>query len=286
MDRDIMNRILLTSHKDLLGMYAYLCSLWRDGENYPLTSQKELCVKFGISQKTVSKYLDQLEKFGAKEYILCKNNQRLSRQNKNQDNGIINQAISNQKSADQKIMEHGDLKDESKEPCECQKLDSEQFYKNFGIDLSKIVSTTSGVLYRGSKNKNKNENKKKKMLKGVIPISSISPDGEQVAWCQIVNTWNNGIESPKVSIMTDKRQKAIENWLKVYTISHFESCVKKVKESDFLSGKNDKGWRATFDWCLTSDNCCKIIEGVYDNRTGYNPQKIIKTIKPKKVIFE
>lgn len=43
----------------------------------------------------------------------------------------------------------------------------------------------------------------------------------------------------------------------------------KAAESDFLNGKNDRGWVATFDWLMKPNNFVKVLEGNYDN-TGEN----------------
>jgi hypothetical protein len=49
--------------------------------------------------------------------------------------------------------------------------------------------------------------------------------------------------------------------------ANFEAAVLKATDSDFCNGKNDRGWRATFDWLVgQSDTVAKIMEGKYDNR--------------------
>lgn len=42
--------------------------------------------------------------------------------------------------------------------------------------------------------------------------------------------------------------------------------VKKINASDFCIGKNDRGWKATFDWLLQPETYLKVNEGKYDNR--------------------
>ena len=46
----------------------------------------------------------------------------------------------------------------------------------------------------------------------------------------------------------------------------WEQFFRKVRCSSFLTGGGDRGWTATFDWILKSENFEKIIEGQYDNR--------------------
>ena len=42
----------------------------------------------------------------------------------------------------------------------------------------------------------------------------------------------------------------------------------KAAESDFLNGKNDRGWVATFDWLMKPNNFIKVLEGNYDNTSA------------------
>ena len=46
-----------------------------------------------------------------------------------------------------------------------------------------------------------------------------------------------------------------------------EKLVRKVSESKFLNGDNDRSWKASFDWLFENDkNWVKVMEGNYDNR--------------------
>ena len=45
-----------------------------------------------------------------------------------------------------------------------------------------------------------------------------------------------------------------------------EFCASLVGKP-FLTGQNDRGWKADFDWCLDPGNIAKVREGKYD-RTG------------------
>ena len=46
-----------------------------------------------------------------------------------------------------------------------------------------------------------------------------------------------------------------------------EKLFRKVNESKFLNGDNDRSWKASFDWLFENDkNWVKVMEGNYDNR--------------------
>lgn len=42
-------------------------------------------------------------------------------------------------------------------------------------------------------------------------------------------------------------------------------AVEKAARSDFLNGRNGRGWLATFDWIFRPENFQKVLEGNYDN---------------------
>ena len=87
----------------------------------------------------------------------------------------------------------------------------------------------------------------------------------------LVEKWNSTLQT-KIRL-TPARQKHITARLKEGEFSkNFELICQKVKNSDFLMGKNpSKGhehWKATFDWIIKNEeNYVKVLEGNYDNKT-------------------
>ena len=67
--------------------------------------------------------------------------------------------------------------------------------------------------------------------------------------------------------VTDKRKKAIASFLKQLTFEDFENACIKANNNPFLTGKNDRGWKADFDFIIKPDNAAKIIEGSYERET-------------------
>ena len=52
------------------------------------------------------------------------------------------------------------------------------------------------------------------------------------------------------------------------------TCLRKINDSAFCNGKNDRGWMASFDWFIENgNNWLKVYEGKYDNRTAIDPNK-------------
>lgn len=70
---------------------------------------------------------------------------------------------------------------------------------------------------------------------------------------------------PQVQKLTDKRKDAIDKFLKDFTKEQFEQICKIANCSDFLTGKNDTGWKADFDFMMRVDKATSVLEGKYNN---------------------
>ena len=78
---------------------------------------------------------------------------------------------------------------------------------------------------------------------------------------------------PAVKSLSDARRKAIKARLNSYTVDDLNEAFMKAEASDFLKGKNDRNWRANFDWILKDANIAKILDGLYDNRQARSQNK-------------
>ena len=75
---------------------------------------------------------------------------------------------------------------------------------------------------------------------------------------------------PQVKILNDTRKKNINKLLKVFTEEQFKEICQVANISDFLTGKNDRGWKADFDFLIRTDKAINILEGKFDNKTKEN----------------
>ena len=94
-----------------------------------------------------------------------------------------------------------------------------------------------------------------------------------IPYKEIVDEYNSICAGlPKVTIISDKRKKAIKSLCENKDIgrSGISMAFSRAMESDFLKGDNKSGWKANFDWILKPANIVKILEGNYDNKTGKN----------------
>ena len=84
---------------------------------------------------------------------------------------------------------------------------------------------------------------------------------------RIVSLYNSICKSlPDVKKVSINTMRMISDRMAQYSIKDFETVFEKAEASDFLTGRDGKGFRASFDWLLKDDNMAKAINGNYDNR--------------------
>lgn len=89
----------------------------------------------------------------------------------------------------------------------------------------------------------------------------------KIDYQQIADMYNNTCVSfPSLISLSDSRKKAIKARLNIYTVEDFEKLFYKAEASDFLKGKNDRNWTATFDWLIKDANMAKVLDGNYENK--------------------
>ena len=85
----------------------------------------------------------------------------------------------------------------------------------------------------------------------------------------IVDDYNKTCTSlPKCTKLSDARRKAIAARLRSYTREEIHRAFALAQESEFLTGRNDRNWTASFDWIMKDTNMAKILDGNYNNRKG------------------
>lgn len=84
----------------------------------------------------------------------------------------------------------------------------------------------------------------------------------QDSWNEICTTL------PKCTMISDKRKKAIKACVVKFGKESVIDAMKKVDESDFLSGRNGRWLGCSFDWLFNTNNMLKAIEDTYKNSCG------------------
>lgn len=121
----------------------------------------------------------------------------------------------------------------------------------------RIIDETGDTLLKGEINK--------KTLAAIKRLVNVKIGAGKAQ--EIIELYNvTCISLPPVKKLTDTRKAAIASALNEET--DFKELFKKTAESEFLNGKNERGWRADFDFILKPKNRQKILEGGYDNPKG------------------
>lgn len=83
----------------------------------------------------------------------------------------------------------------------------------------------------------------------------------------LLEAWNKICSNlPRVLGLSRKRVKNCVARLKERPLSEWEKIFRKMNDTPFLCGENERGWRATFDWIIVNqDNALKILEGKYQS---------------------
>lgn len=70
---------------------------------------------------------------------------------------------------------------------------------------------------------------------------------------------------PSIKQLSDARKKMLKARVREFGKEALVSVFRKAAVSDFLNGKNNRNFIASFDWLLKPTNFPKVLEGNYDN---------------------
>ena len=95
-------------------------------------------------------------------------------------------------------------------------------------------------------------------------IEKESDETMKINYQLIADMYNNTCVSfPKLTKLSEARKKAIRARLRSYSVDDFQKLFSMAEESDFLKGKNQRNWSATFDWLIKDSNMAKVLDGNY-----------------------
>lgn len=91
---------------------------------------------------------------------------------------------------------------------------------------------------------------------------------ERIDYDAIVKCWNETNPTlSSVRMLNDNRKKQIRTLLvsNNATVDDLMKAIKIISMSSFCQGKNDRNWRASFDWLIKDTKSCfsRLFEGVY-----------------------
>lgn len=96
----------------------------------------------------------------------------------------------------------------------------------------------------------------------------------------LVKLWNeNRGDLPETRQDTVKRRKLWQSrWKEKPDREYWQTCVRKLSESKFCRGDNDRGWVATVDFLLRPDTHVKVYENRYADKESTNETKYVPAL--------
>ena len=97
---------------------------------------------------------------------------------------------------------------------------------------------------------------------------------------EFIKEWNGvGLGQLRDIRKKSERWKMTKARVNEYGADVFVDTIRKVGKSDFLKGKNNHGWVATYDWLVKPNNFIKVLEGNYENRGSVGSKTFLDMYK-------
>lgn len=99
-------------------------------------------------------------------------------------------------------------------------------------------------------------------------LSPVTPPTDINELCKFFNSEmkNAGALIPTIRTISGRRKTYTLARIREHGKEAFAQMVRTAATSDFLNGRNSKGWTANYDWLVYPSNFVKVIEGNYNNR--------------------
>lgn len=94
-----------------------------------------------------------------------------------------------------------------------------------------------------------------------------APPRQSIPYEAVRESYNEICHSfPKCTKMSEARKKSIKARISSgYTLEDFKTVFSKAEASGFLKGRNDRNWKASFDWLISDKYMAKVLDGAYDD---------------------
>ena len=136
----------------------------------------------------------------------------------------------------------------------------------------KVTDKVSDNIIKNNKEYIKN-NIKKISTNVDIKESRIQNEIDFEKLCEL---WNqqmieNSCTIPQIQRITDRRKQAVLSRLREFSKDEILKVIENCARSDFLNGRNNRNFIASFDWAFLPNNFIEILEGNYNNKFENNP---------------
>jgi len=263
---------------------------WHDesGEVYIYFKREEMEQQLGISERTVTKVMQEL-----KDLLLVEE----KKQGLNKPNKIYLLSP---------VIDDGENPDTYVEPAPDYNPDSEDEYTDYNHDHEITTLTETQHLHCQPLNictsepanftahkpqnlspnyNNYNYNKSSyNELSNTTATAASGRGGGEIPYSQILEGYNQLCEVTNlrpIRSITGKRKTQTVARFKEYGLSGFFNAFEKIAASVFLCGGGERGWKADFDWLISPANMQKVLEGKYDNDQCNIPMPQLRPYEPR-----
>ena len=133
---------------------------------------------------------------------------------------------------------------------------------------------TNRRIVKNSNNILKKENIKERKKVGSQNSSTfVATATQKVDYSKLLEFFNQTISESgsvikEIRQLTERRKLAIQARARENGKESLMEVIKQAAKSDFLNGRNDRGWVADFDWLMRPNNFVKVLEGNYNNNSN------------------
>ena len=144
-------------------------------------------------------------------------------------------------------------------------------------DKDKVYSIADGIAYSivatNKESKEYNNNISSSLRSEDLSDKKSDSQKSDMDLSKFVVFWNSEIEKqkstiPKIRSIQGKRKNHILARCREHGKEAIAEMVRKMAQSDFLNGNNDRGWIANFDWVFLPTNFQKVLDGNSDNHSN------------------
>lgn len=110
-----------------------------------------------------------------------------------------------------------------------------------------------------------------KFTKNEVDSSPTMPEVAKESGAEkLLRIWNenrNSLPSALHLSNGQRKKSASARWSEFPDEEFWKNVVRRISESEFCLGKNDRGWKADFDFLVKPDTHVKVNEGKYDSKS-------------------
>jgi len=152
------------------------------------------------------------------------------------------------------------------------KISNRRLMLDSGLSENKLIEARNGLVARRLLVFESGQTRKECSVYSLITEAGEAPAGIPVVVRQVMDDFNRiCTRMPAVNEAGSDRIEEVQARLMKYDRWKIVEIFRLAADSDYLNGKNNKGWVASFDWLMKESNFTKVAEGNFNNRPSAVP---------------